>query len=135
MGTVSSLAIRLEDLLAHLLRGEPPGYELACPPYWDDDEGPGLVVVLKPNGSKSAHTLADEEVEGPIRALLRNHHSVIFGDSPVGTVEIQGVAVGRKWEKRPQYAGWILVVFKTASNDNLGFEQDNVVHVSFGPRG
>lgn len=138
MGTVKSLAIRLEDLLAHLLRGEPPKYELARAPYWDEDQGPGtLVVVLKPVGEAPMRTLTDEEVEGPIRRLLRNHRNVTFGGSSVGMVNIQEVAIGRKLERRPEYADWVLIVFRVAgtTTDDLGSERENVVHVSFGPRG
>jgi len=146
MGTVFSLTVKLEDLLAHLLRGEPTGrYELACPPYWDEDEGPGvLVVVLKDKSGGQVRSPTDEEVGGAIKASLRTHRNVIFGDSSIGTVEIQEVAVGRKWEKRPQFAGWIRILFKAASgqttvkeekNENGGSGRDSVIRVSFGPRG
>lgn len=142
MGAITSLAIRLEELLTHLLGdgGPEARYEFACPPYWVDGRPGVLAVVLKDRKSGKVREPSHDEVEGPIRGLLQTHRNVILNQSPLGTVEIDGVAVGKSWEPEPQYAGWIALFFKTArgqteKKETGGSEQGNVISVSFGPRG
>jgi len=134
MGTVQSLAITLEELLAHLLGrdGRDGRYEFACPSYWDDGQ---LIIVLRDRHGGQAREPTDEEVVGPVKRLLQKHRNVVVGDSPVGMVEVADVAVGKRWEKQPKYAGWIALFLRPVGMaTRRGSERDDVINVSFGPR-